>query len=149
MSRAAASAATGERTLTQWAGLAEQAVRVLTHHTRPALGELSDPAEAAEVIADLASLAAMLPQLLDQLASWLLGQQHEDRLRVDSLAPHSDVGQTVHATVGALAHAGECSRRAGHALDAAHQHAAHLATTDHIGDDDGDNSDNDEGGWQR
>lgn len=139
MSRAATSAATGERTLTQWAELAEHAVRLLTHRTRTAVSELTDPAQAAEVIAELASLAAMLPQLLDQLASWLLGQQHEGRLRVDCLAPHSDVGQSVQAIVGALAHAGECSRRTGHALDTAHQHAAHLAATVHIGDDNGEN----------
>ncbi|HYU85914.1 MAG TPA: hypothetical protein VEK80_14030 [Kribbellaceae bacterium] len=145
MSRAAASAVTsaaGERTLTQWAELAEQAVRVMTHRTRPALTELTDPADAAEVIADLASLAAMLPQLLDQLARWLLEQQHDGRMRVDFLAPQSEVCQAVHAAVGALAHAGECSRRAGHALDTAHQHAAHLATTD-------DNGPNSEGEWDR
>jgi len=130
MSRAAASAATGEGTLAQWAGLAEQAVRVLNHRTRPALGELSEPAVVAEVIADLASLSAMLPQLLDQLAGWLLGQQQQGRLGVDSLAPQPDVAQAVQAAVGALAHAGECSRRAGHALDTAHQHAAHLAPND-------------------
>ncbi len=126
-----------ERTLTQWAETAEQAVRVLTHRTRPALGELTDPVHAAEVIADLASLAAMLPQLLDQLARWLLEQQNDGRLRVEGLAPHSELCQAVHAAVGALAHAGECSRWAGHALDTAHQHAAHLAAIDHIGDRDG------------
>jgi len=133
MSRGQASAVTGaagEPTLTQWAQLGEQAVRVLTHRTRPAVGELSDPGDAAEIIADLASAAAMLPQLLDQLARWLLDQQHDGRLRVDFLAPHGDVGQAVHAAVGALAHAGECARRAAHTLDTAHQHAAHLATTD-------------------
>jgi hypothetical protein len=129
MTRAAASAvsgAAGERTPPQWAELAEQAVRVLTHRTRPAVGELTDPAQVAEVIADLASLAAMLPQLLDQLACWLFEQQRDGRLRVDFLAPQRDVDQAVHTAVGALAHAGECSRRAGHALDTAHQHAAHL-----------------------
>jgi hypothetical protein len=151
MSRAAASAVTGaadERTLTQWAELAEQALRVLNHRTRPAVSELTDPAEAAEVIADLASLAAMLPQLLDQLARWLLEQQHDGRLRVDFLAPQRDVCQAVHATVGALAHAGECSRRAGHALDTAHQHAAHLAANDGENGDGKDGA-NGEGGWER
>ena len=128
--------AADERTLTQWAELAEQAVRVLNHRTRPTI-ELTEPGQAAEVIAVLASLTAMLPQLLDQLAHWLLEQQHDGRLRVDFLAPHSDLCQAVHATVGALAHASECSRRAGHALDTAHQHAAHLAATDN-GDGDGD-----------
>jgi len=148
MSRAAANAATGERTLGQWAELAEQAVRVLTHRTRPALGELSDPADAAEVIADLASLTAMLPQLLDQLRRWLLGQQHQGRLRVDSLAPQPDVAQAVQATLGALAHAGECSRRAGHALDTAHQHAAHLASHDDADTSDTDDAD-DADAWSR
>jgi hypothetical protein len=141
MSRATTSAVTGtagERTLTQWAELAEQAVRVLTHRTRPAVADLSDPAQAAEVIAALASLAAMLPQLLDQLTGWLLGQHHDGRLRVDFLAPQIDAGQAVHASAGALALASECSRRAGHALDRAHQHAAHLATTDHLDLDGGD-----------
>lgn len=135
--------AAGERTLTQWAELAEQAVRVLNHRTRPTLIELTGPAQTAEVIAVLASMAAMLPQLLDQLARWLLEQQHDGRLRVDFLAPHSDVCQAVHAAVGALAHASECSRRTGHALHAAHQHAAHLAA------DDGDDGANSESGWER
>jgi hypothetical protein len=133
----APSNAADERSLMQWAELAEQAVRVLGHRTRPAAGGLTDPAQAAEVIAVFAALTGMLPQLLDQLARWLLDQQHAGRLRVDFLVPHSDVCQAVHATVGALAHAGECSRRAGHALDSAHQHAAHLAVTDG------------ESGWQR
>jgi hypothetical protein len=129
--------AADERSLMQWAELAEQAVRVVTGRTRPAVTELTDPADAAEVIADLAALTAMLPQLLDQLARWLLDQQHAGRLRVDFFVPQSEVCQAVHAAVGALAHAGECSRRAGHALDSAHQHAAHLAVTDG------------EGGWER
>jgi hypothetical protein len=126
MSRAAPSAAASEYTLAQWTEVAEQAERVLTHRTRPALGELTEPAEVAEVIVGLASLTGLLPQLLDQLAGWLLAQYEDSRLRVDFLAPQRDVAQAVHATAGALAHAGECSRRAGHALDSAHQHAAHL-----------------------
>lgn len=154
MSRAAASAVTGpasEPTLTQWAELAQQAVRVMTHRTRPAVGELTEPADAAQVIADLASLAGMLPQLLDQLACWLLEHQRDGQLRVDFLAPQRDVGQAVHATVGALAHAGECSRRAGQALHTAHQHAAHLATTDGENGDgangDGKDGANGDGEW--
>lgn len=125
-----------EFTLGQWAEHAAQAVRVLNHRTRPAFGEPTDPAEAADVIAALASLTGMLPQLLDQLTSWLLDQQHAGRLRLDSFAPLPDVRQAVHATAGALAHALECTRRAGHALDTAHQHAAHLAAHDDVNDDD-------------
>jgi hypothetical protein len=76
MSAGAGSAAT--RSIGQWADDAVQAVRVLDHRTRPATGELTDPADPAEVIAGLAALAGMLPQLLDQLAGWLLDQQCGD-----------------------------------------------------------------------
>lgn len=125
-----AAACDATRTLGQWAEQASHAVRVLNHRTRPAVGELTDPAEAAEVLAWLAALAGMLPQLLDQLAHWLLDHQAAGRLRVDSYAPLPDAGQAVHATAGALGHAVECVRRAGHALDTAHQHAARLAVND-------------------
>lgn len=132
MSPAARTATGGveERTLLQWGELAEQSVRELNHRTRPALGELTDPAEMADLVAVLAAVAGMLPQLLDQLAAWLDDQHRHRRLRVDTRAAHGDVDQTVHATVAALAHAGECTRRAGCLLEGAHQHATHLATTD-------------------
>lgn len=138
MSPAARTATAGveERTLLQWGELAEQSVRELNHRTRPALGEPTEPAEVAGVVAVLASLAGMLPQLLDQLAAWLDDQHRGRRLRVDTLAEHRDVAEAVHATVAALAHAGECTRRAGCLLEGAHQHAAHLATTDHDRDSD-------------
>ncbi len=121
---------TATRTLGQWAEQAEQAIRALNHHTRPATAALTDPADAAEMIATLASLSGMLPQLLGQLTSWLLTEHHERRLRTDTLAPQPDVGQAVQATAAALTHAAECLRQAGSVLDTAHQHAAHLAPTD-------------------
>lgn len=131
----AATGAAGQLTLGQCADHAEQAIRVLNHRIRPAVGQLTDPVQAAEVIAALASLAGMLPQLLDQLTCWLLDQQHAGRLRVDSFAPLPEVAGSVHATAGALARAIECIRRAGHALEGAHQHAAHLAGTDDSNDE--------------
>src|SRR6188472_2524061 len=118
------------RTLIEYGDQAEQSMRALNHLTRPAAGELTDPAEAAEVIATLASMTGMLPQLVGQLSGWLLTQHHGRRLRTDTLAPLPDVGQAVQATAGALAHAAECLRRAGSVLDTAHQHAAHLARND-------------------
>jgi len=48
--------AADERGLTPWAERAEQAVRVLLYRTRPVPGELTHPAEAAEVIAVLTAL---------------------------------------------------------------------------------------------
>jgi hypothetical protein len=116
----------GERSLPQWAEQAEQAVRVLTHGTRPAIGELTDPADTAEIIAALAALTGMLPQLLDQLAAWLLDSQHRGQLGVDTIGLHTDAAQAVHAAAGALAHSRECAQRTASMLDTAHQHAAHL-----------------------
>lgn len=124
------------RPLAQWVGTVEQAVTVLTHRTRPAVGELSDPAEGAEVLAGIAAATGILPQLLDQLAGWLGSQHHAGRLRIDSDARPPDVGQAVHAAAAALAHAADCLHRASHAIDAAHQHAARLAAND--GGDGGD-----------
>lgn len=111
----------------QLAEQAASAIRALNHLTRPAVAELTDPLDAAEVIGSLAQLASMLPQLLDQLARWLQREQHADRLRVDADAPAPDPAQAVHAAAGALRHAADCARRAGHALDIAHQHTAYLA----------------------
>lgn len=109
---------------------AEHAIRRLTHLTRPATGELADPSDAADVIAALAAMTWMQPQLLGQLARWLQHEHHADRLRVDDLAPLPDPDQTVHTLTRSLQHAREALERAAEALDTAHQHAAHLAATD-------------------
>ena len=111
---------------------AEQAVRELIQLTRPAITDLACPAEAGEVIAALAAVTGMLPQLLDQLTRWLLTQHDTVRLRLDSIseATGSDTRETVHAAAAALEHASQCLHRAAHQLDAAHQHVAHLAVSD-------------------
>jgi hypothetical protein len=108
---------------------AAQAIRLLNHRTRPATEGLAEPGDTAEIIADLASMAAMLPQLLDQLGHWLEHQQHAGRLRVDTYAPLPDPAATVHALTDSLQHVNQCMQRAATALDTAHQHAAHLAAT--------------------
>jgi hypothetical protein len=108
---------------------AEHAIRRLTHHTRPATSELAEPADAADVIAALAAITWMLPQLLSQLAHWLQHEHHAARLRVDDLAPLPDPDQTVPALTRSLQHASHVLRRTAEQLDTAHQHAAHLAAT--------------------
>jgi hypothetical protein len=128
MSRGAAGAGP-EPTVSEFAALAEQGVRELVHRTRPGTSELSGPAEVAEVIAVLAGLTGMLPQLCEQLTDWLEDHQRGGRLRVDDLASAPEAAQTVHATAGGLTHAGQCAQRAARALEDAHQHAAHLAAT--------------------
>lgn len=106
---------------------AAHAIRQLNHRTRPAANGLAEPTDAAEVIAALAAMTGMLPQLLGQLAGWLQSQHHHGRLRVDDLAPLPDTAHTIHALTHSLRDAIECTQRAAAELDTAHQHAAHLA----------------------
>jgi hypothetical protein len=117
------------RTLGEWADDAAEAIRELNHRTRPASGELTYPADVAEILAALTAMTTRLPQLLDQLTGWLLDQHQAGRLRVDLLAPLPDAGRTVHATAVALTQATGALRRAGREIDVAHQHTAHLAQT--------------------
>jgi hypothetical protein len=118
-----------EITVGQLADQAAQAVRLLNHRTLPTTTDLW-PADADEIIAALARMASMLPQLLSQLADRLQHQQHHGRLRVDALAPLPDPGQTVHALTGSLHHAIQSVQNAAAQLDTAHQHAAHLAAAE-------------------
>lgn len=108
---------------------AVHAIRQLNHLTRPA-DALPDPRAAAEVIAALAAMTGMLPQLLGQLTRSLEHQHHDGRLRVDDLTSLADPDQTVRTLTNSLQHARQALRRAAEELDAAHQHAAHLAVTD-------------------
>jgi len=114
----------------QLADQAAHTIRLLNHRIRPATGGLAEPLEAAEIIAALASMTGMLPQLLGQLGHWVEHENHGGRLRVDSLAPLPDPDQTVHALTSSLQHAIDCLQRTAEELDTAHQHAAHLAATD-------------------
>lgn len=124
---------------------AVQAIQALIHQTRPAVGALNQPAQAAQLLAVLAELTGILPQLLDHLQCWLLDQQRRGRLRTDHDCPppqdagdqdagdqdaRPDPGSTVRATVVALSRAGACLHQGGHVLEAAHQHAAHLLVAD-------------------
>lgn len=111
------------------AGQAAEAVRALNHRTRPGAGALTYPAEADDVVADLACLAARLPQLLGQLAGWLHAEAQHGRLRVDSCSPHPAPAPAVTAAIESLTAAAGHAGHAGRALDAAHQILAHLAAT--------------------
>jgi hypothetical protein len=105
----------------------EHAIRRLIHRTRPGVGRVVEPSDAAEIIATLAAMTGMLPQLLGQLACSLEDEHHRGRLRVDDLAPLPDIARTVHALTNSLRDAIECTQHAAAELDNAHQHAAHLA----------------------
>ena len=120
---------TSASTVGQLGEQAAQAIRVLNHLTRPAMGALSDPIEAAELVAALAYLSGGLPQLLGQISGWLLGQQQAGRMRVDAFSPCPDPAAATDAVTGHLARAAQCANGAGRALDTAHQHLAHLAAS--------------------
>jgi hypothetical protein len=133
-----ATTTTGGPTVGQLAGQAAESVRAINHLTRPGVSALTGPAELDTVVADLACLAARLPQLLAQLAGWLHTEQRHGRLRVDALAPHTDSATAVAAAIEALTQASDCAQHTGRTLDAAHQTLAHLAATS------GDNDDTDD-----
>lgn len=130
------SAFIGEATVGQLAGQAAEAVRTLNHLTRPGIGALSGPADLDTVIADLATLAGRLPQLLAQLAGWLHAEDRAGRLHVDACSPDADSAAGVAAAIEDLTEASGYARHVGSALDAAHQHLAHLAARDSDSDDD-------------
>jgi hypothetical protein len=106
---------------------AAEAIRALNHLTQPAAGALSDPGDAAQVAAALASLTGRLPQLLRQIGRWLAEEQRAGRLRVDALSPSPDAAAATDATLARLRLATQYAGDASVALDAAHQQLAHLA----------------------
>lgn len=113
-------------TIGEIADNAADAIRQLNHSTRPATGGLAEPSDTDQIIAALASMTGMLPQLLSQLAHWLDHQHHQGQLRVDD-PTLLDTTQTVHALIDRLREATRCLQSTTAELDAAHQHAAHLA----------------------
>ena len=126
---AAVNTGTTTATVGRLAEQAAEAVRTLNHLTRPGVGALAEPAEVCELVAALACTTGRLPQLLGQLSGWLVSQQRAGRLRVDTWSPQPNPAAAVAAAAGCLTQAAHSTQRAGHALDAAHQHLAHLATT--------------------
>ena len=108
------------------AATAAEAVRALNHLT---LGRraLAEPAELDQLVAELAIMAARLPQLLRQLRGWLEAEQHTGRLRSDDTTHPARI---VDRAAAELTNAGHAAHDLGRALDNAHQHLAHLAATE-------------------
>lgn len=107
---------------TQIAAAAAEAVRELNHRTQDP-GALTGPAELDQLVAELAVMTAGLPQLLRQLGRWLHTEHDAGRVRSDN---HIDPGRLVDQAAADLDTAGRCARELSRALDAAHQHTAHL-----------------------
>ncbi|MDQ2708350.1 MAG: hypothetical protein M3Z25_12220 [Actinomycetota bacterium] len=103
---------------------AAEAIRELNHRTRHH-DALADPAELSWLLADLAATANRLPQLLDQLRTWLHHEHDTDRLRADT---DTDPADLIALTDAQLNCARRHARHLAAAIETAHQHTAHLAT---------------------
>jgi hypothetical protein len=117
-------AAAIEPGIVELATTAAQAVHGLNHRTR-GRHAFTEPAELDHLLAELAATASGLPQLLDQLDRWLRHQHDVAALRADT---ETDTSDLVSQASGHLTCAGHAAYDLAHALDAAHQHTAHLAT---------------------
>lgn len=99
-----------------------EAVRQLNHLTIVPRA-LDEPAELDRIVAELATMACRLPQLLRQLSNWLDAEQHAGRLRSDN---STDPARIVARAATQLAAAGRAAHDLSRTLDHAHQHLAHL-----------------------
>ena len=114
----------------QLAEQAAHAIRELIHRTHPTGDDLVYPADTATIIATLAHMTGMLPQLLAQLTRWLTHQHQDGRLTPDSLEARPGLAPTMHTLTDSLQHAIAHAQHTAAELDTAHQHAAHLAAAE-------------------
>jgi len=109
---------------------AAHAIHELNHRAQPSGDDLVYPADTAAIIATLAHMTGMLPQLLAQLTRWLTHQHQDGRLTLDSLEARPGLAPTMHALTDSLQHAIRYAQHTAAELDTAHQHAAHLAAAE-------------------
>ena len=106
---------------------AAEAIRSLNHLTRREAAGLTYPSDVYDVLGGLATMAARLPQLAQQLASWLEREHQAGRVGQDgSLSP----GEYVAAVVEALGRAAGDAVALQGALDTAYHAAGALTGTD-------------------
>ncbi|MGS0685510.1 hypothetical protein ACVBEQ_10230 [Nakamurella sp. GG22] len=103
---------------------AAEAVRGLNHHT---LGRhaLSEPAELDRLVAELATMAQGLPQLITHLSSWLNAEYDAGRIGSDD---HLDEAIVVDRALAQLTAGRHAAHELGQFLDDARQQLAHLQT---------------------
>ncbi|QDZ14202.1 hypothetical protein [Humibacter ginsenosidimutans] len=99
---------------------ASEALRGLAHASRT----FDDPADTYQVIGDLTAATRSLPQILDQLATAHLTNQHRAR---DDAGDSIAGGLAVVRTAEALRHASALVDEASDALDKAHQQSGRIA----------------------
>jgi flavorubredoxin len=112
----------------QVANAAAEAVRVLNHATLNHAAEaLRYPSDADAVIEALATMAARLPQLLEQIADWLSQQGADGRLAVTHGPYGGYPGEAVDDVRSWLSEAKECTAGLHYALDQARQTTAAIS----------------------
>lgn len=121
----------------QLADQAAHAIHELNHRAQPSSDDLVYPADTAAIIATLAHMTGMLPQLLAQLTAWLTHQHQDGRLTLDSLEARPGLAPTMHALTDSLQHAIRYAQHTAAELDTAHQHAVHLAAAEPATNDQG------------
>jgi hypothetical protein len=128
-----------EPSATDLANDAAEAIRSLNHATFPGTestpGGLAWPSDAYDVVASLGLLAARLPQLLGQLDRFLTGEVDAGRVVVAGGDYAGDPQAAAAVASHWLDHARINAAALHHALDAAQQAVAFMATSDLTGDD--------------
>ena len=105
---------------------AAEAVRALNHATIwPGPDGYQEPADVDAVLGHLATLAAYLPQALDQAERWLYEALDAHQVRHDQGA---DVAHSVHYVAVCLGDARDRSRDLHELLREAREHSSHLAS---------------------
>ncbi|MFG2986204.1 hypothetical protein ACGFYQ_33970 [Streptomyces sp. NPDC048258] len=107
---------TTDKTAAAVSDVAAEAIRDLNHLTRSAREGFEYPADAYSTVANLAAMAARLPQALDQLAAFIKGLEESGRLRSDK----DTLADDLEATYAGLTIAAGAAKTLQGALDRAH-----------------------------
>jgi hypothetical protein len=118
----------GQRSPSDLAAAAYEAIRALNRATLPGQCELADQHDVYTVLANLAALLHITPQALRQTAGWLAREQQAGRVDVVDGEHAGQPADAVAAIQTALRFAGPWIAQAARHVDDAHQGAAHLVT---------------------
>jgi hypothetical protein len=114
---------------------AAEAIRALNHATQGGAGGLGEPADAYTVLGHLATMAARLPQALDQLTRFLEAECDAGRLRVVDGEHEGDPQAAVAAFAAYTADATAGAQLLHAALHQAHNTLAWVASAHCLADD--------------
>jgi hypothetical protein len=112
------------------ANQAADAIRALTHATRPGAADYEYPADVYVVVGSLGRLVQDLPQSLRQAVRWLADTHARGGVRDVDAGTEAETAQTVCAVILELSEAATHAGRAANSLRDAHAPAARLAGVD-------------------